>query len=311
MNISPSAIWSEPCIFASAPKFLRDCVRGCYVVRVTQDNIADPVDVAGVGAKAGSSAHDAATGTRITSVQDLVTALSQMTADGVERWYRGHRKQIWSLSPSVFRSSDHADREEAMLARFRHEAAATGLQYGFDDWGWVTFAQHHELPTRLLDWSQSPLVGLYFATEAPDPSSSGDEDAVDGSLFVINPGKLNRDAGDADGNVRLLSRSDQDLLQYLPGNDAGPRKTPRAVIAPLLFDRIRFQSGTFTVEQRPRPANPDPLRKSSAVEEFVVSGPDKASIRTQLAALGFSESTIYRDLDRISQRIKKSHGGVS
>lgn len=240
---------------------------------------------------------------------DLLAILSQMTADGVERWYRGHRRRDWKLSPSIYRTSEHADNEEAMLARFQHEAATTGIPYGFDEWGWVAFAQHHELPTRLLDWSQSPLVGLYFAAEAPDAFVTRNQGDIDGSFFVLNPARLNRDAGDADGNLRLLSRSDEDLLKYLPGKDAGPQKRPRAVIAPLLFDRIRFQAGTFTVEQRPRPVDPQPLRQSAAVEEFTVPGEAKAVIRRELGALGFNEATIYRDLDRISRHIKNSHGG--
>jgi hypothetical protein len=256
--------------------------------------------------------EDAAPSTQreIRSVEDLIDVLSQVTADGLERWYRGHRRGDWLLSPSAFREESHRENEETMLARFRHEAAATGLQYGFDEWGWIAFAQHHELPTRLLDWSQSPLVGLYFATEATE-ALSAEEDGKNGAFFVLNPAKLNRDAGDADGNLRLLSTSDEDLNKYLPGKDAGPQKTPRAVVAPLLFDRIRFQAGTFTVEQKPRPSQPQPLRDSPAVRVFVVPGEAKPAIRKQLEALGVNASTIYRDLDRISKRIKKTYGASS
>lgn len=243
----------------------------------------------------------------IRSVEDLVDILSKVTADGIERWYRGHRRPDWLLAPSTFREDPHRDNEETMLARFRHEAAATGLQYGFDEWGWIAFAQHHELPTRLLDWSQSPLVGLFFATEEPDDKHRS-EDSQDGRLFILNPTKLNRDAGDADGNLRLLSTSDEDLIKYLPGRDGGIQKTPRAVVAPLLFDRIRFQAGTFTVEQKPRVTDLQPLRGSTAVQEFSVPGDAKPHIRTQLEVLGFDAATIYRDLDRISQRIKKTYG---
>lgn len=196
-----------------------------------------------------------------------------------------------------------------MLARFRQEAAAAGMQYAFDEWGWITFAQHHELPTRLLDWSQSPLVALFFACEwsRPDDHVALEED---GEFFVLEPAALNQEAGDADGgHPRLLSEGESRLNDYLPGKDADNPSKPRAVVAPMLFDRIRFQTGTFTVEQRPTGAGGDePLRKANALQSFAVPGDSKAALREQLDSLGFNESSIYRDLDRIARRIKASHG---
>lgn len=54
---------------------------------------------------------------------------------------------------------------------------------------WLTLMQHYGLPTRLLDWSESPLVALYFAL-------SSDEDAkTDAAVWVLNPMRLNKKVG--------------------------------------------------------------------------------------------------------------------
>jgi hypothetical protein len=245
----------------------------------------------------------------ISSVEDLLRVLAPITADGREIWYRGHRLQTWRLEPSAFRTREHRDGERAMLARFRQEAAAAGLQYAFDEWGWITFAQHHELPTRLLDWSQTPLVALFFACEVEPESGDGGAE-FDGELLLIDPHDLNEEAGDPDGigHPRLLTDTDPTLIDYLPGKGSEKRK-PRAVVAPMVFDRIRFQTGTFTVSQSPAETGAEePLRKARSLQTFAIPGDAKRALREELEILGFNDVSIYRDLDRIARRIKRARG---
>lgn len=217
-------------------------------------------------------------------------------ASSKDLWFRGQHDATWGLIPSVFRDGRLKSSEVTLLSRFRQKAAAHGARYGFDDWGWLVFAQHHGLPTRLLDWSESPLVALFFAT--------GGNEATDGRVFVLNPRTLNLDAGDSAGQLHLLSDQDATAALYFPERQAAGQ-SPRAVVAPQLFDRVRFQNGIFTVSTPPplSGGRKDPLRESQAVEEAIIPWRSKGDIRRELALLGFNETAMYMDLDRIAKQI--------
>ncbi|NDK56008.1 FRG domain-containing protein [Pontibacter sp. BT213] len=82
--------------------------------------------------------------------------------------YRGSWNKSYDLSTSITRIGPQYERlEPHILRNFRKYAHGTAPQ---DDtiWNWLAMAQHHGLPTRLLDWSYSPYVALHFVTDLLD-----------------------------------------------------------------------------------------------------------------------------------------------
>ena len=105
---------------------------------------------------------------QISSVSDLLEIASEewFTRPRGTWVFRGHSSAAYELVPSVGRdmhtSRDRAKYELSMFEMFCREARLLMVRVPSNDWEWLAFGQHHGLPTRLLDWTQSPLMALFF-----------------------------------------------------------------------------------------------------------------------------------------------------
>lgn len=78
--------------------------------------------------------------------------------------YRGVADKNWGLDTSLQRLGGIFEKlERPLLRNFKKYATPGSIPEG-NQWIQITVAQHHGLPTRLLDWTTSPQVALHFAT---------------------------------------------------------------------------------------------------------------------------------------------------
>src|SRR5258705_5140822 len=116
----------------------------------------------------------------------FLDAVRERVADwSYEVWWRGQGDASWPLCPTVYRQQHGRAYENQVSLLFRRGATTRhhSLPRPDDYAGWLSLMQHYRLPTRLLDWTESPLFALWFAVW----SDAG----KDGALWALHPYRLN------------------------------------------------------------------------------------------------------------------------
>lgn len=239
---------------------------------------------------------------QVNSVAELITTLKTHAAEtsGEARWFRGQENAAWNLTPSISRNeAEPLKREYENLKRFRQMAPRFIDLQPRDEWEWLFLMQHYAVKTRLLDWTESPLVALYFAV------AKGAEDKNDGALWVILPAALNKMTGwealQSTAGIPFFGM-DKQLDAYLTSNvvstPSGSGPGPIAAVAPRTSARIAAQLGVFTVfhgDFGPLEAIAD----SSHIWRYLIPAASKERIREELSVLQMNEFALFPELDKL------------
>lgn len=213
-------------------------------------------------------------------------------------WYRGEsvlRKRN-ALLPSLARPSSAGKNEWEIYLRFRQAGAAFLPHKSLDEWDWMLYMRHYGAPTRLLDWSESPLVALYFAVQNPK------RDRKEGAVWILDPLRLNKRSGHEE---RLYCASiDPELDAYTPtkvkGSPEAAAYQPVALIAPRSFPRLVAQQGVFTVTHRKAVAI-DSIAEPDLLARIRVPAHSKAEMRRVLSMLGIDRLSLYPELQSLGE----------
>ncbi len=238
-------------------------------------------------------------------------------------WFRGHSKTYNELTPGVFRPKitrlelsplpfiGRQNVEFSIIEEFKRRAPSlqSYLPEFRDHLSWLFLMQHHSAPTRLLDWTESILVELYFVVNR----DSND----DGEIWALYPQKLN-ELSDIPGtptrNNRILKFLASEPMHSAPENLAKDLEIeipqyPLAIQAQMNFPRITNQLGTFTIHPKPKQGFtlPEILKDEKHLVRYTIPSGCKKKLRRDLTALGVTRVTLFPNLDSLSETIIEEH----
>lgn len=241
----------------------------------------------------------------INSFDDFVKEFGHPMWEG-ERMYRGVSDEGFALIPSIGRLTQYDEDmisgpggyERSVIDEFIRRSRPLIRDVPTNEWDWLFLAQHHGLPTRLLDWTTNPLVALYFATEQ-NPERNG---AIYAGLF---PRVYQNVHGEMIYNS--LVSSDPDAL-IPPGFTNAEISFPSpydtdgvySVYPTHVHQRYTNQSGFFTVQPSPF----EPITDDVSVK-YIVDRGAKLQIKTILEAFGIDRFFLFPTLDELARDIRR------
>lgn len=225
--------------------------------------------------------------------------------------FRGRPVREAGLETALQRLSDVShDLEGHMLRNFRKYA---GMQAVPTDspWNWMALAQHHGLPTRLLDWTYSPFVAMHFATADLRVTS---QDAV---VWCVNfvrveeflPKKLRKILEEEGSDVftaEMIQRAAPTIAE-LDALEGEP--FPLFFEPPSFDDRIVSQSALFSLMSSPTARIDEWLiSKDDLLHKVVIPAALKWEVRDKLDQANITERSLFPGLDGLTQWLKRYYG---
>jgi hypothetical protein len=198
------------------------------------------------------------------------------TYDPMYAIFRGVTKSEYQLVPSIGRIKLKREQklnkvEKRMLRTFKERSVLFVESTPKDEWEWLALAQHHGLPTRLLDWTRNSLVALYFAVRK---KHNGDS-----AVYVLKSSERAIDTNEFKNPLNMGGLT----WRYIPSH---------------VTSRLIAQSGLFTF-------HPEPLSPyvSNDLDKLIIPADSRKQLKQELYRYGIHEASMFPGLDGLSSHI--------
>jgi hypothetical protein len=249
--------------------------------------------------------------------------------DGVQKlkaaraWFRGQPVDE-PLLPKVFRDSAN-ETELALQFRRRARSVAPALERlpnrdELDEW--LFLMQHYGTSTRLLDWTESPLIALFFALSEHGEYKKFDRlNRFKPVVWMVNPHVMNwtasgtsillpssRDEAAESGGISSSQEGFQNILGAFTRNKYGI-DSPIAIDMTHINRRMHAQLSCFTVHGRDRRSLNEIFSDTDLVDKayllkIEIDGRRAPELISELRIAGVSYSTLFPDFEGLSKSLR-------
>jgi len=222
--------------------------------------------------------------------------------------FRGLGISNWDLKTGLIRLGGPTEKLEGHLLRNFIKYSRRDAVTDNSMWNWLALAQHHGLPTRLIDWTFSPFVAMHFATARVLDYHQ------DAAIWCVDFVKTNRllperlrtvlhDEGSNAFTVEMLKRLAGTLAEYdrLVDDECVVFFEP-----PSLDDRIVNQFALFSMMSRPTARLDHWLERHPEIyRKIIIPASLKWEIRDKLDQANITERVLFPGLDGLSRWLKR------
>jgi hypothetical protein len=239
----------------------------------------------------------------VTSVSGFTRGIGAIANSNVI--FRGHADIAWDLKPKLYRAEYGGLKKGEELKEYELKVLRSFMQRAYnyisdsninayvDYLKLLYIAQHHGVPTRLLDFTTNPLIALYFACYGEEKKDK------DGAVFITFRGSYKTEQG-------INEKVNDYFTSPSYNHTTFPTDKPVCPDSIFLIPRMTSQASAFLVWGNDKSSLCD-IGSDILLSRMMINRAYKQRILDELELLDIHKATVYSSLDKLGEYIDEKY----